>query len=63
MDKKLLVVAVAGLSHEFGIGGLQWHTMQSVFPCGDMHGSGKFPNGISSRKTRNGGERILFAAP
>ena len=33
MDKKLLVVAVAGLTRKFGIAGLQWHTMQSVFPA------------------------------
>ncbi len=33
MDKKLLVVAVAGLAHEFDIAGLRWHTVQSVFPA------------------------------
>ena len=33
MDKKLLVVEVAGLSHELEIAGLQSHTVQSVFPA------------------------------
>ena len=33
MDKRLLVVAVAGLAHECEIAGLHWHTIQSVFPA------------------------------
>jgi predicted AlkP superfamily pyrophosphatase or phosphodiesterase len=33
MNKKLLVVEVAGLSHELGIPGLHSHTIRSVFPA------------------------------
>lgn len=33
MDKKLLVIEVAGLAHELKIAGLHSHTIQSVFPA------------------------------